>query len=280
MIKKNMIKNNIHKPVLLEEIRKFIPNERRINAIDATFGGGSYSKLLLEKSYIVSGTSRNINNKKLLNFDYLHIKDNIDMHSVFTSSYEDIYKIIKKISPDEIYNLSGESSVASSFQNPQDSFESISLGNLNILEAIRKIDSNIKFYNACSGECFGDTDGKAVNENSPFKPCSPYAIAKLSTYWQVKLYRKAYNLFACSGILFNHESPLRPKGFVTRKIISTAVKIANGSSEKLILGDLSIKRDWGWAPEYMQGFYKAMKSQKINDYIIATGKIISLKRSY
>ena len=239
--------------------------------------GAYLSKLLLEKSYIISGTSRNVNSDKLLNFDYLHIKDNINMHSVSTSNYEEIYEIIKKIEPDEIYNLSGQSSVASSFKKPQDSFESISLGNLHILEAIRKINSSIKFYNACSGECFGDTDGKAVNENSPFKPCSPYAIAKLSTYWQVKLYRKAYNLFACSGILFNHESPLRPKGFVTRKIISTAVKIANGSNEKLILGDLSIKRDWGWAPEYVNAMWMMLQLSSADDFVISTGISSSLE---
>ena len=145
------------------------------------------------------------------------------------------------------------------------------------VEAIRKINSSIKFYNACSGECFGDTDGKAVNENSPFKPCSPYAIAKLSTYWQVKLYRKAYNLFACSGILFNHESPLRPKGFVTRKIISTAVKIANGSNEKLILGDLSIKRDWGWAPEYVNAMWMMLQLSSADDFVISTGISSSLE---
>jgi GDPmannose 4,6-dehydratase len=239
--------------------------------------GAYLSKLLLEKGYIVSGTSRNIKLNGLSNLDYLGIKNNIRSYSVSPTNYKDVFDVIKKTKPDEIYNLSGQSSVGLSFEKPKETFESIVLGNFYILEAIRDINPKIKFYNACSGECFGNTDDNAASESSPFKPCSPYAIAKLSTFWQTKLYRDAYQLFACSGILFNHESPLRSMRFVTQKIISTAVKIASGSDEKLVLGNISIKRDWGWAPEYVDAMQRMMQIDKADDFIIATGTSHSLE---
>jgi GDPmannose 4,6-dehydratase len=142
---------------------------------------------------------------------------------------------------------------------------------------IRFIDSPIKFYNAGSSECFGNTGDRTADETTAFSPRSPYAVAKAAAHWQVASYREAYNLFACSGILFNHESPLRPKRFVTQKVVTTAVEISKGIAEKLQLGDLSIRRDWGWAPEYVEAMYLMLQAPQPEDYVIATGETHSLK---
>jgi GDPmannose 4,6-dehydratase len=146
--------------------------------------------------------------------------------------------------------------------------ESITIGTLNLLEAVRFLDRPIKFYNAGSSESFGDTQGLAADENTPFRPRSPYGVAKAAA---------AYNLFACSGILFNHESPLRPERFVTQKIISTACRIAVGSQEKLFLGNIDIERDWGWAPDYVEAMYLILQYETPDDYVIATGKSCKLQ---
>jgi GDPmannose 4,6-dehydratase len=240
--------------------------------------GAYLSRLLVEKSYQVYGTSRDAELNTFSNLDYLGIKDDIQFYSSSPDDFKSIFDVIQKVAPDEIYNLSGQSSVGLSFEQPKVSFESIALGTLYVLEAIRDINPDIKFYNACSGECFGNTDGNAVAENSVLKPCSPYAIAKSSAYWQVRLYREAYRLFACSGMLFNHESPLRPERFVTRKIVSAAVRIANGRDERLMLGDLSIERDWGWAPEYVDAMWRMLQLDSADDFVIATGISSSLER--
>ena len=155
--------------------------------------------------------------------------------------------------------------------------ESISIGTLNILEVLRFHKLPTRFYNASSSECFGDTKGKSANEETPFMPRSPYAVAKSTAFWQVANYRDAYNLFACSGILFNHESPLRPKRFVTKKIVESACRIANGKNEKLVLGNVSIKRDWGWAPDFVEAMYLILQQDKPDDFVIATGKNLSLE---
>lgn len=184
---------------------------------------------------------------------------------------------LTKVQPDELYNLAGQSSVGLSFQQPVETLESISVGTLNLLEAIRFMNRPIKLYNACSGECFGDTNRFPADETTPFRPRSPYAVAKAAAFWEVANYREAYGLFACSGILFNHESPLRPERFVTRKIISTACRIAAGSIEKLRLGNISIQRDWGWAPEYVQAMWLMMQQEKQDDFVVATGESHSLE---
>ncbi len=147
---------------------------------------------------------------------------------------------------------------------------------MNLLEAIRFTGLPIKFYNAGSSECFGNTPEPA-DENTPFRPRSPYATAKAAAFWEVANYRESYRLFACSGILFNHESPLRPRRFVTRKIVSAACRIAKGSSEKLKLGNISIQRDWGWSPEYVEAMWLMLQQEKADDYVIATGETHSLE---
>ena len=173
--------------------------------------------------------------------------------------------------------MAGQSSVGLSFEQPVESLESISIGTLNILESIRFSNSDIKFYNAGSSECFGDTKDHAADENTLFQPRSPYAVAKATAFWLVSNYRESYNINASTGILFNHESPLRPDRFVTKKIIKTACQILKNKSLKLKLGNLDISRDWGWAPEYVEAMWLMLQSLKPEDYVIATGESNSLK---
>jgi GDPmannose 4,6-dehydratase len=155
--------------------------------------------------------------------------------------------------------------------------ESISIGTLTLLEAIRFSEMPIRFYNAGSSECFGNINGAAANEKTSFAPRSPYAVAKSAAYWQTANYREAYGLFGCTGILFNHESHFRPERFVTRKIVSAACRIAAGSNETLRLGDISIKRDWGWAPEYVKAMWLMLQQEQADDFVIATGEAHSLQ---
>ncbi|MFM9157931.1 MAG: GDP-mannose 4,6-dehydratase, partial [Dolichospermum sp.] len=193
------------------------------------------------------------------------------------TDFRSVLQIIKKIQPDEVYNLAGQTSVGLSFQQPVETLESIVTGTLNLLEAIRFLDTPIKLYNAGSSECFGDTGTIAASENTPFRPRSPYAVAKTAAFWELANYREAYGLFACSGILFNHESPLRPERFVTQKIVATACRIAQGSNEKLYLGNTAIQRDWGWSPEYVEAMYLMLQQDQADDYVIATGNSSSLE---
>jgi GDPmannose 4,6-dehydratase len=166
--------------------------------------------------------------------------------------------------------------VGLSFEQPVETLESLAIGTLNLLEALRFLELPAKLYSAGSSECFGDTGGKEADETTAFYPRSPYAVAKATAHWEVANYREAYNLFACTGILFNHESPLRPERFVTRKIISTACRIAGGSPEKLRLGNISIARDWGWAPEYVEAMWRMLQQDKPQDYVISTGETNTL----
>jgi GDPmannose 4,6-dehydratase len=192
------------------------------------------------------------------------------------NDFRSVLHVLAKVQPDEIYNLAGQSSVGLSFDQPVETLESISVGTLNLLEAIRFINSPIKLYSAGSSECFGNTGGESANENTPFRPRSPYAVAKATAFWEVANYREAYNLFACTGILFNHESPLRPERFVTQKIVRSACRIAAGSTEKLHLGNISISRDWGWAPEYVEAMWCMLQQAKAEDFVIATAETNTL----
>ncbi len=237
--------------------------------------GAYLAKLLLEKNYTVFGTSRDASISQFQNLIYLGIKEYINLISSNPCDFRSVLDAIIKSEPEEIYNLAGQSSVGLSFEQPMDTFTSIAHANLTILEVIRFVSKKIRYYNACSSECFGNTSIPAT-EDTPFKPRSPYAAAKAAAFWQVANYREAYNLFACSGILFNHESPLRPERFVTRKIVRTACRIAQGSNEKLVLGNTSIIRDWGWAPEYVEAMWKMLQQSHADDYIIATGQSYSL----
>jgi GDPmannose 4,6-dehydratase len=153
-----------------------------------------------------------------------------------------------------------------------ETLESISVGTLNLLEAIRFLKRPIRLYNAGSSECFGNTGGEPADENTPFRPRSPYAVAKATAFWEIANYREAYNLYASTGILFNHESPLRPERFVTQKIVRSACRIAKGAKEKLRLGNIEIARDWGWAPEYVEAMWMILQQDKADDFVIATGE--------
>lgn len=240
---------------------------------------GSYlAKLLLEEGYQVHGTSRDADLSNFNGLKKLNIIDRIKLHSMSLIDFRSVMQTILQIEPDEIYNLAGQTSVGLSFLQPVETLESISIGSLNILEVLRFHKLPIKFYNACSSECFGETKGKAADEETPFKPRSPYAVAKSAAFWQVANYREAYNLFSCSGLLFNHESPLRPARFVTKKIIDTACNISKGKKDKLVLGNISIFRDWGWSPEYVNAMHLILLQDKPDDFVIATGKSTSLEK--
>lgn len=239
--------------------------------------GAYLAQLLLKQGYAVHGTSRDAEMCNFGSLTHLGIKDQIVLHSAVPTDFRSVFQVISRALPDEIYNLSGQSSVGLSFQQPVETLESITVGTLNILECMRLLGRPMKFYNAGSSECFGDTAGKPANESTPFQPRSPYAVAKSAAFWEVANYRDSYDLFACSGVLFNHESPLRPQRFVTRKVVAAAARIARGSDEQLVLGDLSIRRDWGWAPEYVEAMWRMLQQATPEDFVIATGVAHSLE---
>lgn len=239
--------------------------------------GAYLARLLLRQGYDVFGASRDAQAATFGNLKQLAIHADIRLLSVAISDFRSVLQALMKVKPDEVYNLAGQSSVGLSFDQPVETMESIGIGTLNLLEAIRFANRDIKLYSAGSSECFGNTNHMRADESTAFRPRSPYAAAKAAAYWQVANYREAYGLFACTGILFNHESPLRPERFVTRKIVSTACRIAGGGTERLALGNLAIIRDWGWAPEYVEAMWKMLQRDAPDDYVIATGQSHSLE---
>lgn len=239
--------------------------------------GAYLAKLLLDNGYAVFGTSRDVHMSSFPNLRTLGIKDRVTLYSVAVNDFRSVLQAIIRSEPDEIYNLAGQSSVGLSFEQPMETFESISVGVINLLEAIRFFDRPVRLYNAGSSECFGNTQGQAANEETPFRPRSPYAVAKSAAYWEVANYREAYGLYACSGILFNHESPLRPERFVTQKIVAAACRIARDGEGELSLGNIDVQRDWGWAPEYVQAMWMMLQQETAEDYVIATGRTFSLE---
>lgn len=239
---------------------------------------GTYlAKLLLDKGYEVTGTSRDAQTVSLRNHERVGIAGRVKMESMSTHDFRSVLQVLRKVAPEEIYNLSGQSSVGLSFDQPVETLDSIIGGTLNLLEAIRFLGLPVRFYNAGSSECFGNTEGPGATEETLFKPRSPYAVAKAAAFWLVANYREAYGLHASTGILFNHESPLRPARFVTRKIVAAACRIAMGSKEKLSLGNLNIRRDWGWAPEYVDMMWRMLQCETGDDFVIASGESNSLQ---
>lgn len=239
--------------------------------------GAYLSRLLLQKGYEVYGGSRDATTNAFGNLQKLGLKDRVSLVSINISDFRSTLQTIIRVKPDEIYNLSGQSSVGLSFDQPVETFESIGIATLNLLEAIRFSNLPVKLYSSGSSECFGESGAHAADEETPFKPRSPYAIAKATAHWQVANYREAYQLYACTGILFNHESPLRPHRFVTKKIVSAACRISRGSRETLHLGNIDIRRDWGWAPDYVEAMWLMLQQEKPEDFVIATGTTHSLK---
>ena len=263
----------------MDKIINSVNPEKRTALICGVSGqDGSYlAELLLKKGYEVFGTSRDAQGSSFSNLKKLGISDRIKYISMVPEDFRSVLVALRKSKPDEIYYLAGQSSVSLSFEQPAETIQSITIGTLNILEGCRMMDKNIKIYHAGSGECFGDTNGEAASEKTPFHPMSPYAVAKTSAYWLVNNYRDAYGLFACTGILFNHESSLRPERFVTQKIIHSVKRIAQGSKDKLSLGRLDISRDWGWAPEYVEAMWLMLQQENPQNFVIATGTTITLE---
>lgn len=245
--------------------------------IGITGQDGSYlAQHLLSKGYVVVGSSRDVMASSFNNLNALGIRDQVQLISVSINDFRSVFNAIQTFDPDEIYNLAGQTSVGLSFEQPVEAIESIAIGTLNILEVIRVLGKSVRFYNAGSSECFGDTGTTPANESTAFAPRSPYAVAKSTAKWLINSYRESYGLYACTGILFNHESPLRPERFVTQKIIVGASKIKAGFVEKIQLGNLDICRDWGWAPEYVEAMWLMMQQDQPRDFVIATGRMESL----
>jgi GDPmannose 4,6-dehydratase len=253
--------------------------QKRALICGVTGQDGTYlAKLLLEKGYFVAGTSRDAQVASIVNLERLRIADRIALDSMAPNDFRSVLQAISKVEPDELYYLAGQSSVGLSFMQPAETLESITTGTLNVLEAIRFIGKPVRLYNAASGECFGDTPATGANEETPFHPRSPYAVAKAAAFWEVANYRDAYGLYACSGLLFNHESSLRPQRFVTQKVVAAVRRIAAGSREKLALGNLAVQRDWGWAPEYVEAMWRMLQQPEPQDIVIATGEMHSLEK--
>ena len=251
-----------------------------MKALISGVGGqdGAYlARFLLQKGYEVWGTSRDAQVATFANLETLGIKRAVTLRSMAPKDFRSIVTVLYDCEPDEIYFLSSQSSVGLSFEQPAETLESICLGILNLMEAIRLQRRPTRLYHAGSSECFGSAAAGPANERTPFAPRSPYAVAKASAHWLVENYREAYSLYACNGILFNHESPLRPHRFVTRKIAAAAARIAKGADERLVLGRLDIIRDWGWAPEYVEAMWKMLQQPAPRDYVIATGESHSLE---
>ena len=247
---------------------------------------GSYlSEFLLKKNYIVNGVIRRSSSINTFRLDHIY-QDPHEKNYRFRLHYGDITdsssvsSIIKKTKPNEIYNLAAQSHVAVSFEVPEYTANADALGTLRILEAIKfhKLEKKTKFYQAGTSEMYGKVQKIPQNEKTNFYPQSPYGVAKLYAHWITKNYREAYKIFACNGILFNHESPRRGETFVTKKIVSALCKIKEGKQKKLFLGNLNAKRDWGHARDYCLAMWKILQQKKPDDYVIATGKQYSIKQ--
>ena len=233
--------------------------------------GAYLSKLLLEKGYKVIGGDRRTASGSLWRLEELGISKEIEITDFELAEFTNIYRVIEKYKPDEVYNLAAQSFVAASFEMPTMTSDITGLGVARLLEAVKQINPEIKFYQASSSEMFGKTVETPQTENTPFYPRSPYAAAKLYAHWMTVNYRESYDMFACSGLLFNHESPLRGAEFVTRKITIGLSKIKQGQLDCLELGNMDAKRDWGYAADYVEAMYLMMQHDTPDDYVVATG---------
>jgi GDPmannose 4,6-dehydratase len=233
---------------------------------------GSYlSKLLLEKGYEVYGTYRRSASTNLWRLDELGITDDIQLVSFDLLEYSNIRRVVEKVAPSEFYNLAAQSFVATSFEQPLYTADVDGLGVTRILESIRDVNPQIRFYQASTSEMFGLVQQTPQSENTPFYPRSPYGVAKLYAHWMTVNYRESYNIHASSGILFNHESPMRGQEFVTRKITTAFARIKQGSQQFLELGNLDALRDWGFAGDFVEGMWRMLQQPVADDYVLATG---------
>jgi GDPmannose 4,6-dehydratase len=239
--------------------------------------GAYLAQLLLANGYTVHGTSRDREMASFANLKQLGICDAVALHSVAVTDFRSVLQVLSDVRPDRIFNLAAQSSVGLSFGQPIETIESIMIGTMNILEAIRFLRHDTKLFHAASSECFGNTSAGPATESTPFRPRSPYAVGKAAAFWAVANYREAYGLFACSGLLFNHESPLRPGRFVTQKIVRAAADIAEKRYDKVRLGNLDISRDWGWSPEYVGAMVRMLDLDAPEDLVIATGEMHAIR---
>jgi GDPmannose 4,6-dehydratase len=238
--------------------------------------GAYLARHLLEAGYRVIGSSRDAQSCDTSRLRRLGIREDVELISLAPNDFRSVLKAVSSLEPAEVYNLAGQTSVGLSFEQPVECMESIAGGTLNFLEVLRYLGAPTRLFSAGSSECFGDTQQEPANEATVLQPRSPYAVAKCSAYWQVSVYREAYKIFCCTGILANHESPLRPQRFVTQKIIEGVRRIQRGESRELRLGNLDIWRDWGWAPEYVVAMHKMLQAPTAKDYLIASGHTSSL----
>jgi GDPmannose 4,6-dehydratase len=241
--------------------------------------GAYLSRFLLTKGYNIIGLLRKDREPDLKNLEFLEVNNKVEFIKTNFLDLSDIVKILKNNPIDEIYNLAAQSSVASSFKYPIETIEFNIISNIKLLEAVRMINPKIKFYQASSSEMFGNIEKQKlpIDKNVPFNPVSPYGISKASSHWLTINYRRTYNLFAVCGIFFNHESVLRNKNFVTKKVINTAVKINMGIAKELKLGNLKIFRDWGYAPKYVEAMWLMLQQNIPQDFIISSGEAHSLE---
>ena len=242
-----------------------------INGMD----GSHLADFLLTKGYKIYGMERRSSSKNRTNT--AHLEGKITFVDGDLTDQNSLLRILKESNPDEVYNLAAQSFVGQSWQTPEHTSEVTGLGVLRMLEAIREYNKNIKFYQASSSEMFGRMVENPANENTPFYPRSPYGVAKLYGHWITKNYRESYNMFACSGILFNHESERRGIEFVTRKISDGVARIKLGLADHITLGNLDAKRDWGYAPDYIEVMWLMLQQDTANDYVIATGETRPIK---
>jgi len=241
---------------------------------------GSYlAELLLEKGYAVHGIKRRSSSINTQRIDHLYDNENLILHYGDLTDSLSIVKLVGEICPDEIYNLGAQSHVQVSFETPENTANSDALGTLRLLEALRilGLDKDVKFYQAATSELYGLVQEVPQTETTPFYPRSPYGVAKLYAYWITKNYREAYNMFACNGILFNHESPRRGETFVTRKIVRGLHDISTGRKNFLRLGNLNALRDWGHAKDFVKAMWMMLQQDYPDDYVIATGEEYSVK---
>jgi GDPmannose 4,6-dehydratase len=239
--------------------------------------GAYLAHYLLQLGYRVIGTSRDAQMCDTSRLERLGVARDLELLSLAANDFRSVLKVVSSVEPHEIYNLAGQTSVGLSFEQPVECMESISVATLNLLEVIRYLGAGIRFFSAGSSECFGDIGDTPATEETPMHPRSPYAVAKAASFWQVSTYRQAYGMFACTGILANHESPLRPSRFVTQKIIEGVKMIKAGKQDKLQLGNIEVWRDWGWAPDYVKAMYLMLQADRAEDYLIASGTTVSLK---
>ena len=256
-----------------------MPSEKRKALITGITGqdGAYLAKFLIDKGYQVYGTYRRLSTPNFWRLQYLDVLDAISLIPADLIDAASIGEAVEISEPDEIYHLAAQSFVGASFEQPIGAGEITGLGVTRILEAIRAINPKIKFYQASTSELYGGNNLEPQTENTPFQPVSPYAAAKLYGYWITRIYREGYGIFNCNGILFNHESPLRGLEFVTRKVSNTVAKIALGMEKELRLGNLEAKRDWGYAPEYVQSMWLMLQQDEPDDYVVATGEAHSVR---